>query len=42
MLTEIKKSKVAEFMKEECNLSIKVVTRHPAARKSRKTLEARA
>lgn len=39
---EIKKSRVAEFMKEECNLSIKVVTRHPAARNSKSTLEARA
>lgn len=37
---EIKKSRVAEFMKEECNLSIKVVTRHPVARNSNKTLEA--
>ncbi|KAI8643970.1 hypothetical protein BD408DRAFT_413860, partial [Parasitella parasitica] len=33
---EIKKSRVAEFMKEECNLSIKV------ARNSKTTLEARA
>jgi Tat protein secretion system quality control protein TatD with DNase activity len=39
---EIKKSRVAEFMKEECNLSIKVVTRHPVARNSNKTLEDRA
>ncbi|KAI8636345.1 hypothetical protein BD408DRAFT_426312, partial [Parasitella parasitica] len=39
---EIKKSRVAEFMKEECNLSIKVVTRHPQARNSKTTLEARA
>lgn len=29
-------------MKEECNLSIKVVTRYPTARNSSKTLEARA
>ncbi|KAG2192806.1 hypothetical protein INT47_005353 [Mucor saturninus] len=29
-------------MKEDCNLSIKVVTRHPVARNSNKTLEARA
>ncbi|CAO3678991.1 unnamed protein product [Rhizopus microsporus] len=39
---EIKKSRVAEFMKEDCNLSIKVVTRHPMDRNSQKTLEARA
>jgi hypothetical protein len=39
---EIKKSKVAEFMKEECNFSIKVFTRHLATRNSSKTLEARA
>lgn len=38
---EIKKSRVAGFMKEECNLSIKVVTHHPVARNSNKTLEAR-
>ncbi|KAG0732807.1 hypothetical protein G6F60_013832 [Rhizopus arrhizus] len=31
---EIKKSRVAEFMKEDCNLSIKVVTRHPKDRNS--------
>ncbi|KAG1509243.1 hypothetical protein G6F47_001604 [Rhizopus delemar] len=39
---EIKKSRVAEFMKEECSLSLKVVTRHPKARNSQKNLEARA
>lgn len=39
---EIKKSRVTEFMKEECNLSIKVVTRHPVVRNSNATLEARA
>lgn len=39
---EIKKSRVAEFMKEECNLSLKVVTRRPKARNSQKNLEARA
>lgn len=39
---EIKKSRIAEFMKEDCNLSIKVVTRHPKARNSQTTLEARA
>ncbi|CEP18324.1 hypothetical protein [Parasitella parasitica] len=36
-----KKSRVAEFMKEECNLSIKVITRHPVARNSKETLDAR-
>ncbi|EIE86270.1 hypothetical protein G6F46_010050 [Rhizopus delemar] len=39
---EIKKSRVAEFRKEDCNLSIKVVTRHPKERNSQKALEARA
>ncbi|KAI8645340.1 hypothetical protein BD408DRAFT_411768, partial [Parasitella parasitica] len=39
---EIKKSRVAEFMKEDCNLSIKVITRHPKARNSPTTIEARA
>lgn len=39
---EIKKSRVAEFMKDECNLSLKVVTRRPKARNSQKNLEARA
>ncbi|KAG1626021.1 hypothetical protein G6F44_012543 [Rhizopus delemar] len=39
---EIKKSRVAEFMKEECNLSLKVVTRRPKARNNQKNLEARA
>ncbi|KAG1152798.1 hypothetical protein G6F37_000839 [Rhizopus arrhizus] len=39
---EIKKSRVAEFMKEDYNLSIKVVTRHPKDRNSQKTLETRA
>ncbi|KAG1025728.1 hypothetical protein G6F43_014129 [Rhizopus delemar] len=39
---EIKKSRVAEFMKEECNLSLKVVSRHATARNCEKTLEARA
>lgn len=33
---------MAEFMKEKCNLSIKVVTRHPAARNNSKSMEARA
>ncbi|KAI8890716.1 hypothetical protein K501DRAFT_154355, partial [Backusella circina FSU 941] len=36
------KSRVAEFMKEECNLNIKVVTRHPVTRNSKETLDARA
>lgn len=39
---QIKKSRVAEFMKEECNLSIKVMTRHPLARNKEETLQARA
>lgn len=30
---KISKSRVVEFMKKECNLSIKVVIRHPKARK---------
>lgn len=37
---DIKKSRIAEFMKEECNLSIKVVTRHLVAKNSKATLEA--
>lgn len=39
---KIKNSRVAEFMKEECSLSIKMVTRHPVIRNSNTTLEARA
>ncbi|KAI8875902.1 hypothetical protein K501DRAFT_299141 [Backusella circina FSU 941] len=39
---EIKKSRVAEFMKDECNLSIKVATRHSVERNSKTTLEASA
>ena len=39
---DIKKSRVAEFMKKECNLSIKVITRHSVARNSNATLEKRA
>jgi hypothetical protein len=39
---EIKKSRVAELMKEECNLSLKVVSRHAISRNCEKTLEARA
>ncbi|KAG1325872.1 hypothetical protein G6F62_008322 [Rhizopus arrhizus] len=39
---EIKKSRVAEFMKEDCNLTIKVVTRHPKRRNCSDTLEKRA
>jgi hypothetical protein len=37
----IKKGRVAEFMKKECNLSLKVVSRHPVARNSEKTLQLR-
>jgi fructoselysine-6-P-deglycase FrlB-like protein len=37
---EIKKSRVAKFMKEECNLSVKFFTSHFAARNSSRTLEA--
>ncbi|CEP13779.1 hypothetical protein [Parasitella parasitica] len=37
----IKKSRVAEFMKKECNLSLKVVSRHPVARNSETTLQLR-
>ncbi|KAG2210093.1 hypothetical protein INT45_013875 [Circinella minor] len=39
---EIKKSRVAEFMKGECNLSIKVISRHPTARNSPAVIEKRA
>ncbi|KAG1056438.1 hypothetical protein G6F43_001683 [Rhizopus delemar] len=39
---EIKKSRVTEFMKEECNLSLKVVSCHAIARNCEKTLEPRA
>ncbi|EIE81118.1 hypothetical protein RO3G_05823 [Rhizopus delemar RA 99-880] len=39
---EIEKIRVAEFMKEECNLILKVVTRRPKAINSQKNLEARA
>ncbi|KAG1046942.1 hypothetical protein G6F43_010590 [Rhizopus delemar] len=39
---DIKKSGVAEFMKEECNLSIKVVGRHPVARNKEENLQKRA
>ncbi|KAL0074858.1 hypothetical protein F4703DRAFT_1723095, partial [Phycomyces blakesleeanus] len=39
---DIKKSRVAEFMKEECNLSIKVLSQHPVARNKEETLEKRA
>lgn len=38
----IKKSRAAEFMKEDCNLSLKSITRHPAQRNSPATIEARA
>ena len=33
---ELKKSRVAEFMKAECNLSLKVVRRHTIARNCKK------
>ncbi|KAG2226244.1 hypothetical protein INT45_005916 [Circinella minor] len=39
---DIKKSRVGEFMKEECNLSIKVVSRHPVARDKEENLQKRA
>ncbi|KAI8884563.1 hypothetical protein K501DRAFT_181997 [Backusella circina FSU 941] len=39
---DIKKSRVAEFMKEECSLSIKVASRHPVARNKEKNLQKRA
>ncbi|KAG2209301.1 hypothetical protein INT46_003970 [Mucor plumbeus] len=39
---EIKKSRVAEFMKNECNLSIKTISRHPTARNSPAVIEKRA
>ena len=39
---EIKKSRVAEFIKEDYNLSVKFFTSHSAARNSSRTLEARA
>ncbi|KAG1049475.1 hypothetical protein G6F43_008198 [Rhizopus delemar] len=38
---QIKKSRVAEFMKDDGNLSIHVLTRHLKARNSPKTLEVR-
>ncbi|KAG1054515.1 hypothetical protein G6F43_003481 [Rhizopus delemar] len=39
---QIKKTKVSEFMKDECNLSIKVISRHPTARNSPDVIEKRA
>ncbi|ORE14475.1 hypothetical protein BCV71DRAFT_187237 [Rhizopus microsporus] len=39
---EIKKSRVAEFMKNECNLSIKTISRHPTARNIPTVIEKRA
>ncbi|KAG2209421.1 hypothetical protein INT47_008263 [Mucor saturninus] len=39
---QIKITRVAEFMREECNLSIKVVSRHPVGRNKEATLQARA
>lgn len=38
---DIKKSRVAEFIKEECNLSAKVISRHPATRNSPAVIEKR-
>ncbi|KAL0089815.1 hypothetical protein F4703DRAFT_1842810, partial [Phycomyces blakesleeanus] len=38
---KIKKSRITEFMKEDCNLSKKVVSRHPKDRNNQTTLEAR-
>lgn len=39
---QIKKSRVAEFMKDECNLTAKRISRHPVARNSEAQLEKRA
>ncbi|KAG0742553.1 hypothetical protein G6F57_006409 [Rhizopus arrhizus] len=39
---QIKKTRVSEFMKDECNLSIKVISRHPTARNSPAVIEKRA
>ncbi|KAG1473609.1 hypothetical protein G6F56_000857 [Rhizopus delemar] len=38
----IKKTRVAEFMKDECNLSIKVISRHPSKRNSPAVIQSRA
>ncbi|KAI7906276.1 uncharacterized protein BX663DRAFT_428181 [Cokeromyces recurvatus] len=38
---DIKKSGVNEFMKDQCNLSLKVVTLHPRPRNNEKNLEKR-
>ncbi|OBZ91038.1 hypothetical protein A0J61_00922 [Choanephora cucurbitarum] len=38
----IKKARVAELIKNECNLSLKSIIRHPVQRNSTKTVEARA
>ncbi|KAG1449432.1 hypothetical protein G6F56_008644 [Rhizopus delemar] len=37
---QIKNSRGAEFMKEECSLNIKVITRHPLTRNKQETLKA--
>lgn len=37
----IKKSRVHEFMKDKCNLSLKVTTLHPGPRNDEKNLEKR-
>ncbi|KAI7858829.1 hypothetical protein BDC45DRAFT_531370 [Circinella umbellata] len=39
---DIKKYRVAEFIKQECNLSVKVISRHPATRNSPAVIEKRA
>ncbi|KAG1150435.1 hypothetical protein G6F37_000874 [Rhizopus arrhizus] len=39
---QIKKTRMSEFMKDECNLSIKVISRHPTARNSPAVIEKRA
>ncbi|KAG1554949.1 hypothetical protein G6F49_007578 [Rhizopus delemar] len=39
---QIKKTRVSEFIKDECNLSIKVISKHPTARNSPAVIEKRA
>ncbi|KAI8070082.1 hypothetical protein BDF21DRAFT_344712, partial [Thamnidium elegans] len=39
---QIKKTRVAEFMRDECNLSIKVISRHPTKINSPAVIEKRA
>ncbi|KAL0078395.1 hypothetical protein J3Q64DRAFT_1852038 [Phycomyces blakesleeanus] len=38
----IKKTRIVVFMKNECNLRLKNITRHPAQQNSPKSIEARA